>query len=81
MTCARFHTHLDAAGQLLSLNGARCLKSARQMQRLFAQWPEAVTNTVRLAERLEFSLDNLGYEFPALPHARGREHGQSACAG
>ena len=64
LTCARFHTHLDVAGQLLSLNGARCLKSARQMQRLFARWPEAVTNTVRLAERLEFSLDNLGYEFP-----------------
>ena len=64
MTCARFHTHLDAAGQLLSLNGARCLKNARQMRRLFAENPEAVTNTVRLAERLEFSLENLGYEFP-----------------
>ena len=64
LTCARFHTHLDAAGQLLSLNGARCLKSARQMGLLFTQWPEAITNTVRLAERLEFALDNLGYEFP-----------------
>ena len=64
LTCARFHTHLDVAGQLLSLNGARCLKNARQMQRLFAQWPDAVTNTVRLAERLNFSLENLGYEFP-----------------
>ena len=64
MTCARFHTHLDVAGQLLSLNTARHLKSAAQMRRLFAQMPEAVTNTVRLAERLEFSLENLGYEFP-----------------
>lgn len=64
MTCARFHTNLDVAGQLLSLNGARCLKSPRQMQRLFAQIPEAITNTMRLAERLKFSLDNLGYEFP-----------------
>ena len=75
LTCARFHTHLDAAGQLLSLNGARCLKSARQMQRLFSQWPEAITNTLRLAERLEFSLDQSGLRVPALPHARGREHG------
>ena len=64
MTCARFHTHLDVAGQLLSLNGARCLKSARQMRWLFAQMPEAVTNTVRLADRLEFTLEDLGYEFP-----------------
>ena len=64
MPCARFHTHLDVAGLLLSLNGARCLKSARQMRRLFAELPEAVTNTVRLAERLEFTLEDLGYEFP-----------------
>ena len=64
MTCARFHTNLDVAGQLLSLNGARCLKTAAQMRRLFAAIPEAVTNTERLAERLEFSLENLGYEFP-----------------
>ena len=64
MTCARFHTNVDVAGQLLSLNAARHLKSAAQMQRLFAQMPEAVTNTVRLAERLEFTLEDLGYEFP-----------------
>ena len=64
MTCARFHTNLDVAGQLLGLNGARCLKSAAQMRRLFAAMPEAVVNTERLAERLGFSLENLGYEFP-----------------
>ena len=64
MTCARFHTNVDVAGQLLSLNAARHLKSAAQMQRLFAQMPEAVTNTVRLADRLEFGLEDLGYEFP-----------------
>ncbi len=63
-TCVREHTHLDAAGRLLSRNGARCLKSARQMQRLFADLPEATTNTVRLGERLEFTLKKLGYEFP-----------------
>ena len=75
MTCARFHTHLDVAGQLLSLNGARCLKNTRQMRRLFAELPEAITNTVRLADRLEFSLENLGYEFP-----RYRTHGDESMA-
>ena len=35
------------------------------MQRLFAHCPEAVRNTVRLAETLEFTLADLGYEFPA----------------
>ena len=63
-TCARHHTHLDAAGRRLALNEERHLKSARQMERLFRDRPEALANTVRLAERLEFSLENLGYEFP-----------------
>ena len=63
-TCARNHTHLDAAGRLLTLNDERHCKPAAQMARLFADTPEALTNTVRLADRLEFSLQNLGYEFP-----------------
>ena len=63
-TCARNHTHLDAAGRLLALNDERHLKPAERMARLFADTPEAVANTVRLAERLGFTLENLGYEFP-----------------
>jgi error-prone DNA polymerase len=63
-TCARHHTHLDAAGRLLSANDERHLKSAAQMARLFADVPEAIENTAHLAERLAFSLDDLGYEFP-----------------
>jgi error-prone DNA polymerase len=34
------------------------------MAALFADLPEAVANTARLAESLEFSLANLGYQFP-----------------
>ena len=63
-TCVRHHTHLDAAGRLLGRNSARCLKSSRQMQRLFAGLPGALSNTVRLGERLQFTLDDLGYKFP-----------------
>ena len=63
-TCAQHHTHLDAAGRLLSANDERHLKSAAQMRRLFADLPAAVANPARLAERLTFSLDDLGYEFP-----------------
>jgi error-prone DNA polymerase len=63
-TCAREHTHLDAAGRSLALNDERHLKPARTMQRLFADRPDALANTVRLAERLDFTLENLGYEFP-----------------
>ncbi|MEA3189127.1 MAG: error-prone polymerase, partial [Chthoniobacter sp.] len=63
-TCARHHTNLDRAGPLLSENDQRFLRPASEMKRLFGDVPEAISNTVRLAERLEFSLENLGYEFP-----------------
>jgi error-prone DNA polymerase len=66
-TCIREHTHLDAAGKLLTQNAERYLKSDRQMRAIFADLPETIENTSRLAERLMFSLENLGYEFPEYP--------------
>jgi error-prone DNA polymerase len=66
-TCIREHTHLDAAGKLLTQNAERQLKSDRQMRELFRDLPEAIENTSRLAERLAFSLENIGYEFPEYP--------------
>src|SRR6202795_5198845 len=70
-TCIREHTHLDAAGKLLSQNAERHLKSDREMRELFRDLPEAIENTARLAERLTFSLENLGYEFPEFPVPAG----------
>ncbi|HLX72020.1 MAG TPA: PHP domain-containing protein, partial [Verrucomicrobiae bacterium] len=71
-TCIRNHTHLDAAGKLLEQNAERYLKSAAQMCELFRDIPEAIRNTVRLAERLDFTLENLGYEFPSYPVPTGQ---------
>ena len=65
--CIREHTHLDAAGKLLTQNAERHLKSDREMRAIFADLPEAIENTSRLAERLTFSLENIGYEFPEYP--------------
>src|SRR6266478_5741672 len=70
-TCIREHTHLDAAGKLLTQNAERHLKSDREMRALFRDLPEAIENTSRLAERLTFSLENLGYEFPEYPVPAG----------
>jgi error-prone DNA polymerase len=69
--CLRNHTHLDAAGRLLEPNGERYLKTAQQMRELFRDLPAAVDNTARLAARLEFSLEDLGYEFPSFPVPAG----------
>jgi error-prone DNA polymerase len=70
-TCIREHTHLDAAGKLLSQNAERHLKSDGEMREIFCDLPEAIDNTSRIAERLTFSLENLGYEFPDYPVPAG----------
>jgi error-prone DNA polymerase len=70
-TCIREHTHLDAAGKFLTQNAERHLKSDREMRAIFADLPEAIENTSRLAGRLTFSLENLGYEFPEYPVSLG----------
>ncbi len=72
-TCIREHTHLDAAGKLLSGNAERHLKSDAQMRALFRDLPEAIENTTHLAERLNFSLENIGYQFPDFPVPGGHD--------
>src|SRR5258707_2659214 len=63
-TCARHHTHLDLAGQLLEPNTERHLKNADTMYALFSDLPQAVANSVAIANEIDFTLENLGYEFP-----------------
>jgi error-prone DNA polymerase len=72
-TCIREHTHLDAAGKLLTRNAERYLKSDAEMRALFPDRLDAIENTGRLAERLEFSLENIGYEFPAFSVPDGHD--------
>jgi error-prone DNA polymerase len=63
-TCLRHHRVLTNAGRLLSYNSERYLKSPVQMSALFADIPEAIANTRELAARLQFTLKDLGYQFP-----------------
>lgn len=74
-TCLRHHTTLDAAGRKLEVNSERHLKSAGEMQALFPDLPEALANTVRLEQRLDFTLQNLGYQFPTYttPHGESMD--------
>jgi error-prone DNA polymerase len=71
-TCLRNHVRLDTAGKLLATNSERYLKTARTMKKLFSDLPEAIANTVELSSRLEFTLKDLGYEFPKYPVAEGQ---------
>jgi error-prone DNA polymerase len=64
LTAIRNHTDLDRAGRLLSLNSQRHLRSAAEMAQLFRDIPHAVAESVELSSRLQFQLNDLGYEFP-----------------
>ncbi len=66
-TCIRHHRNLSNAGRLLTRNAERHLKPPKEMTQLFADLPEAIANTASLSSRLEFSLNDLGYEFPKYP--------------
>src|SRR5712691_4437602 len=66
-TAIRHHRTLSTAGRLLARNSERHLKSPREMQQLFADLPEAITNTLELSSRLDFTLNDLGYQFPLYP--------------
>ncbi|MBP7779592.1 MAG: error-prone DNA polymerase [Acidobacteria bacterium] len=71
LTCIREHTTLALAGRRLVANAERYLKSPAQMARLFEDLPDAVTATRELAERLEFTMQDLGYRFPRYPVPTG----------
>ena len=70
-TALRHHLTLATAGRLLARNSERHLKSAQEMEQLFADLPEAIAHTGELSSRLEFTLDDLGYEFPKYPVPEG----------
>ncbi len=70
-TALRHHRTLATAGRLLARNSERYLKPAAEMRALFPDLPEAIANTCELSARLDFTLDDLGYEFPRYPVAEG----------
>jgi error-prone DNA polymerase len=71
LTSIRHHTTLDEAGRLLSSNTSRSLRTAAEMSALFRDLPEAIDNTRIVSDRIEFTLNNLGYEFPHYPMPDG----------
>ncbi len=71
LTCVRNHVTLATAGRLLERNSERHVKSPEEMARLFADLPEAIANTLEISARLEFTLADLGYEFPRYPVPEG----------
>ena len=65
LVAARLNTTIDRALAHIRPNPHLCLKSGQEMMRLFHHCPEAVHNTLRLAEQCRFNLaTDLGYTLP-----------------
>jgi error-prone DNA polymerase len=67
LTCVREKTTLSAAGHKLTANAERHLKLPEEMARLFRAYPKAIAETMRVMKRINFSLDELQYQYPDEP--------------
>jgi error-prone DNA polymerase len=72
LTCIREKATIEAIGKRLEANAERYLKPAVEMARLFRDVPEAITETMRFAGRIDFSLDQLKYQYPDEPVPPGK---------
>jgi error-prone DNA polymerase len=70
--CIREKTTIGAAGQKLEAHAERHLRSPRDMEKMFRELPEALAETVNFADRIEFSLDQLHYQYPDEPVPPGK---------
>ncbi len=62
LTAIRLGTTVEAAVAELLPNGERCLRPRKTLARLYP--PELLAETLRIAGRCRFSLDELRYEYP-----------------
>ncbi len=79
LTCIREKRTLATAGRLLAENAERHLKRPAAMAALFSDRPELLRNAEALAERLSFTLEDLGYRFPDYPVPAGESQFSYLC--
>jgi error-prone DNA polymerase len=71
LTCIHHHTDLVSAGRRLAPNAERYLKAPADMAALFRDHLDAVARTTDLADRLRYTMADLGYRFPDYPVPAG----------
>jgi error-prone DNA polymerase len=64
VTCIRAGCTIDTAGYRLEANAERYMKTPEDMAHLFRAHPEALANTLEIARRCRFSLDELRHDYP-----------------
>lgn len=71
LTCIRHGRTLATAGRTLSPHADHYPKPAEVMAALFADRPDAPANSVAIADRCRFSMDELRYDYPIDPIPSG----------
>ncbi|MEQ8743093.1 DNA polymerase III subunit alpha [Parasphingorhabdus sp.] len=71
LTCIAEKTTINKGGRLLAANAERYLKPAKEMARLFRDYPGAIAETQKLLGLVDFSLDELSYHYPEEPVPEG----------
>ena len=67
LVCLKHERTLDEMGTRLRPNGEWYLKSAAQLMRRWQHAPEGVRNTLAIAERCQFRMEQLSPTLPAFP--------------
>jgi len=67
LTCIREGITIENAGKRLETNAERHLKSPEEMARLFSSAPQAIAETQSLFSQIDFSLEQLRYQYPEEP--------------
>ena len=73
VTCIREGVTIGHAGKRLLANAECHLKSPPEMERLFNKCPAAISAPTDLLARIQFTLDDLRYEYPHEPVPEGWE--------
>jgi len=64
LSCIRDGCTIETAGIRLFVNAERHIKSPEEMKTLFSLWPKAISASLEITEKCQFSLDELRYEYP-----------------
>ena len=67
LVCIQHKTNLDEASKLLRSNSEYYLKTDQEMRHLFADYPEAIENTIRIAEKCNYTLPDTLQSLPQYP--------------
>jgi len=72
LSCIREKTTIHEIGRKLEAHAERHLQPHKEMVRFYKDYPGALEETIRFADRIDFSLDQLKYQYPDEPVPPGK---------